>query len=123
MNKRGQVVIFIIIGIIILIAIISIFVIRSYIVEREIEVVRPVIEELPTEFEPIRVFTENWREIAFFGMGTSPLVRINACSTDKSGPGRLETRKSRHLPHNSGGRISPLGSRQGDKIWIRSFTK
>lgn len=60
MNKRGQIAIFIIIGVVIFLAILSIFFIRNYVVEERItQVARPIAQELPSELEPIRVFTEN----------------------------------------------------------------
>ncbi|MFC1801760.1 hypothetical protein ACFLZB_04835 [Nanoarchaeota archaeon] len=59
MNKRGQVTIFIIIGIIIVVALVLFFALRSSLVEQQLEVARPVVEQIPTEFEPIRIFTED----------------------------------------------------------------
>lgn len=72
-RKRGQVTIFIIVGVIILIAFIAIFAIRSYVTQSRItEVSRPAVEDIPTEFEPIRVFTENCLDI----VGERALIRL-----------------------------------------------
>lgn len=63
MDKRGQLTIFIIIGIIILVVFASFFVLRSVLVEEELEVARPIAEQIPTEFEPVRVFTDDCIEL------------------------------------------------------------
>ncbi|MCK4589665.1 MAG: hypothetical protein KAT77_04420 [Nanoarchaeota archaeon] len=60
LKKRGQITVFIIVGVVILLAFIAIFAIRSYVIRQEVaEVARPIAEELPGEFEALRVFTEN----------------------------------------------------------------
>lgn len=72
MNKRGQIVVFIIIGAIILFAIGAVFLIRSYVVEREVALEVAEAEELPSEMEPIRTFTQNCIET----VGSRALVRL-----------------------------------------------
>jgi len=72
MNKRGQIAVFIIIGVIILFAIGAVFLIRSYVVEREVAFEVGEAEELPEEMEPIRTFTQNCIET----VGSRALVRL-----------------------------------------------
>ena len=59
MEKRGQITIFIILGIIILIALVTFFYIRSTAIERKLrpEII-PAITEIPSEVRPIRLFIQ-----------------------------------------------------------------
>ncbi len=59
MSKRGQVTLFIILGLLLLILVALFFVFRSTIVEEKTEEARRVLEDVPTAFNPIKVFTED----------------------------------------------------------------
>lgn len=59
MEKRGQITLFIIIGVIILFSVFTFFYLRSRVIEREVAEELPAVEKVPLEFEPIRLFTQN----------------------------------------------------------------
>ena len=73
MNKRGQVVVFIIIGVVILMGVGAILFINNYVVEQKVsQAARPITQELPSELEPVRVFTENCIKT----VGEQALIRL-----------------------------------------------
>ena len=57
--KRGQVTLFIILGVLVLGLVGLFFFFRGTIIEERVQEVRPVAEDVPTEFNPIKVFTED----------------------------------------------------------------
>lgn len=59
LRKRGQITIFIIIGILILFAFALFFYLRGVEVEKRAEIARPVVEKVPTELNPIVLYTED----------------------------------------------------------------
>ena len=62
MKKKGQITLFIILGILILFAVFAFFYIRSIIIKRAVIEEIPVIVRIPIEFEPIRLFTQECLE-------------------------------------------------------------
>ncbi|MBW2978208.1 hypothetical protein KY331_05150 [Candidatus Woesearchaeota archaeon] len=62
MKKRGQITLFIILGVIILFAVFTFFFIRSRVVKRAIIEEIPAVVSIPIEFEPIRQFTQECLE-------------------------------------------------------------
>lgn len=62
MKKRGQITLFIILGILILFAVFAFFYIRAAVVKEEIIEEIPVVVKVPLEFEPIRLFTQECLE-------------------------------------------------------------
>ena len=59
MLKRGQVTLFIILGVLVLGLVALFFFLRSTVVEERVQEARPVAEDVPTEFNPVKVFTED----------------------------------------------------------------
>lgn len=62
-TKRGQITVFIIVGILILFIIGIAFIYRSTIIEDKYETARKVAEKIPLEFNPIKVYTEDCLKI------------------------------------------------------------
>ena len=58
-GKKGQVTLFIILGVLVLGLVGLFFFLRSSIVEERVQEARPVAEDVPTEFNPLKVFTED----------------------------------------------------------------
>lgn len=59
LQKRGQITLFIIIGVVILLAVFGFLYIRGYFVERAVTEEIPTVTRIPLEFEPIRLYTQD----------------------------------------------------------------
>lgn len=72
MKKRGQITLFIILGILILIGVFGYFYIRGQVVERAVLEELPTVTTIPFEFEPIRLFTQECLE----AVGTEAIQKL-----------------------------------------------
>ncbi len=61
--KRGQVTLFIIFGVLVLGLVALFFFLRTTVIEERVQEARPVAEDVPTEFNPIKVFTEDCLQV------------------------------------------------------------